>query len=136
MTIKHTIHELLNKAGVCNDSVYVVWDGNPAPVYVGMAGSQSVGGRLAHHISHYLDNPHKPSKFSNYLFSNYPAFFQWQVEIYTVNEVNLLLKKHNYNNVANCVSCAERELYDYFDGQKLTPSHNVHRPRKHRSCKC
>ena len=119
-----TLQGILGAPGLRNEVLYVVKSSNKEVIYVGMANKQSVADRMTRHIGHYFTTT-KPSCFSKLLFNNHPHYFNWKVEIFSRCEAEIISgKKHD------CLSCAERGLYDFYREQNngVCPSGNARRP--------
>lgn len=97
-------------------------------MYVGKAGVQSVANRMGRHILNIFDAKN-PSRFSMYLYSNHPKYFNWNIKIYRVSEIARKAK-----DSFECLSCAEIAMYQMLCEEGLKPCCNVKKPA--RQCAC
>lgn len=123
MTKIYSIQEVFGQRNL-RDALYVV-KSPEAVVYVGMARVQCVGDRMARHIGAVFAKE-SPFLFSRLLFRNHPAYFNWQIEIFSRLEAEAITKQ-SYD----CLPCAERGLYDHFlQLQGAAPAGNARRPHR------
>lgn len=121
MTKIYSIQEIFGQRNL-RDALYVVKSPD-AVVYVGMARVQCVCDRMTRHVGDVFAKE-SPSRFSLLLFRNHPAYFNWQIEIFSRLEAEAVT-----GQIYDCLPCAERGLYDHFKQlQGAAPSGNAKRP--------
>ncbi|MEH6578600.1 MAG: hypothetical protein V7731_16180 [Amphritea sp.] len=109
------------------NKVYLVRD-NGTPIYVGMAGKQCVTNRMSRHINDVFTKE-KGSLFSQHLFEHHPDYFDWDVSVYSIDDV----KKESGGDFS-CISCAERAMYRLLCEQDQKPVANARKPSKKCTC--
>jgi len=114
-------------AGEKNNRIYVIKDG-VEPIYVGKAGKQQVGARVLHHIIDVFTDK-KPSLISHYLFKAHPRYLDFDIDIYTSEEVTELTKCKS-----SCLACAEKEMYKLLLSRDIELKCNAIPPRDKCTC--
>jgi hypothetical protein len=117
-----SIIDVFGEVGMTNDRIYVI-SSRKRVEYIGMAGVQCVADRMARHIGN-IFTAKTPSRFSRLLLKNHASYFGWKIKILSRSEIEKLIKDR-----CDCLSCAEKKLYDYYRGRGQKISGNAARPR-------
>lgn len=108
--------------------VYIIWNAEREPVYVGRATRQNVAQRVAGHISHCF-SAQKPSKLSTYLFANHPDYFSWRIQTLSHPDIAAFTR-----NSVRCGQCSEKAIYLWLEDYCKKPLCNVRTPSGQCTC--
>lgn len=124
--IKTSIGEVLSGAVVTkgDERIYFVRDNN-FPIYIGQA--IDVCDRIKQHCGFTSDSPDFLGRF---VFDNQPESSNWQVDLLTLDECELLVRLHFLDMINFDVDIIERTLILDF-GPCLNINHNKNNPKQH-----